>query len=191
MIFRKEGQCEKRINSIYFCELGTEGGLGYWDLGHEYIFLLSHLWLIGSILIMLKIPNTQYLMTNITINELDSAKSATEFWIIQHVIIMEYTWLHWAGMISLLGLGNNLLKYLKVIVVVQLRPVHFEANLAVLKILNNLDTLGQRIKNMRGPLSKPSSQTLDWIFLWIADLRSSFGSGSVLVRKLFTPAAQN
>ena len=132
-------------------------------------------------------------MTNITINELDSAKSATEFWIIQHVIIMEYTWLHWPDaqrMESWLGLGNNLLKYLKVIVVVQLRPVH-EANLAVLKILNNLDTLGQRIKNMRGPLSKPSSQTLDWIFLWIADSRSSFGSGSVLVRKLFTPAAQS
>ena len=151
------------------------------------------MWRIGSILIMLKmcLPNTKYPITNITINELDSAKSATEFWIIQHVIIMEYTWLHWAGMISWLGLGNNLLKYLKVIVVVQLRPVHFEANLAVLKILNNLDTLGQRIKNMRGPLSKPSSQTLDLIFLWIADSRSSFGSGAVLVRKLFTPAAQN
>ena len=58
-------------------------------------------------------------------------------------------------MISLLGLGNNLLKYLKVIVVVQLRPVH-EANLAVLKILNNLVTLGQRLK-------KPSGQTLDLI----------------------------
>ena len=65
---------------------------------------------------------------------------------------------------SWLGLGNNLLKYLKVIVVVQLRPVH-EANLAVLKILNNLVTLGQQLKRHVGPFSKPSSQTLDLIFL--------------------------